>query len=365
MALASGLLCPPHPTFGQAAGTVATTQDEAAAGEFLPFAADDPFDWIQLSSHEWLKGKILQVRDGKLEFDSDELGNLTLDWDDILFVHSPRRQTIQVEDGEDLIGTLLVRDGLVTVTGAQGGTTDTAVLMSVVPGDGSWRDSWSGKLSLGVSTRSGNNSQTDINTYAFFRRQTSATRWDTTFNGVFSEVNGTETTNNSRLTSKFDFFLTRRLFVTPLAVNAFKDPFSNIGLRLIPSAAIGYDLFESNMVSWEVLMGPAYQYTRFDSVLPGEDLVDRTIAVLGGTNVEWDITSDVELKFGYEITAPIPDTQEYTHHMSTVISIDFIEWIDTDLTFIWDRVNQPATDVDGNTPTPNDFRISFGIGIDF
>ena len=40
----------------------------------------DAFDWIQLTSGEWLKGELIALYDGSLEFDSDELDNLTLDW---------------------------------------------------------------------------------------------------------------------------------------------------------------------------------------------------------------------------------------------------------------------------------------------
>jgi hypothetical protein len=38
------------------------------------------FDWIQMSSGEWVKGSIIAMYDGDLEFDSDEFGDLTLGW---------------------------------------------------------------------------------------------------------------------------------------------------------------------------------------------------------------------------------------------------------------------------------------------
>ena len=41
------------------------------------------FDWIRLPSDEWLKGKIISMYDGKLEFDSKELGVHTFDFADI------------------------------------------------------------------------------------------------------------------------------------------------------------------------------------------------------------------------------------------------------------------------------------------
>ena len=41
------------------------------------------FDWIELTSGEWLKGEIKSMQNDKLEFDSDKLGLLTLDWEDV------------------------------------------------------------------------------------------------------------------------------------------------------------------------------------------------------------------------------------------------------------------------------------------
>jgi len=37
----------------------------------------DKFDWIQLKSGEWLKGRIKAMQDRELEFDSEELEDMT------------------------------------------------------------------------------------------------------------------------------------------------------------------------------------------------------------------------------------------------------------------------------------------------
>ena len=44
-----------------------------------PSALPEKFDWIQLTSGEWLKGDLKVLYDKKLEFDSDELDLLELD----------------------------------------------------------------------------------------------------------------------------------------------------------------------------------------------------------------------------------------------------------------------------------------------
>lgn len=50
----------------------------------------DDLDWVQLVSGEWIKGKIKRMRDDNLEFDSDKLDMLNIDFGDVALVHSPR-----------------------------------------------------------------------------------------------------------------------------------------------------------------------------------------------------------------------------------------------------------------------------------
>ncbi len=35
--------------------------------------------------------------------------------------------------------------------------------------------------------------------------------------------------------------------------------------------------------------------------------------------------------------------------------------LDFDVSFMWDRVGQPTTDAEGNTPKPDDYRLMIGI----
>jgi len=50
----------------------------------------DKFDWIQLTSGEWLKGEFIALYDDALEFDSEELEELTLDWEDVRVIRTAR-----------------------------------------------------------------------------------------------------------------------------------------------------------------------------------------------------------------------------------------------------------------------------------
>ena len=47
-----------------------------------PVPNPQDFDWIKMTSGEWLKGDIRSLREEQLEFESEEFDTLTIEWDD-------------------------------------------------------------------------------------------------------------------------------------------------------------------------------------------------------------------------------------------------------------------------------------------
>ncbi len=88
-----------------------------------PEPDNDQFDWIRMNSGEWLGGELKNLRDLALEFDSDELDLLKLDWGDVAELRSSRYLTLRFEDIGTVSGTVAVRDGVVAVR-SEGGVTE-------------------------------------------------------------------------------------------------------------------------------------------------------------------------------------------------------------------------------------------------
>jgi hypothetical protein len=61
------------------------------------------------------------------------------------------------------------------------------------------------------------------------------------------------------------------------------------------------------------------------------------------------------------MTAANSDLGGYTHHMLISLESEITNSFDFDVSFMWDRVGQPTTDADGNTPKPDDYRFMIGI----
>ena len=80
-----------------------------------PLTESNRFDWIELKSGEWLKGRIKSMQDEKLEFDSEEMDVRNFDWEDIRTVRSPRLHSVRFDIGEPLQGSLLITTNEVQV----------------------------------------------------------------------------------------------------------------------------------------------------------------------------------------------------------------------------------------------------------
>ena len=207
---------------------VAAAHDEVERDQHAPWEPPPPdaqdWDWIRLTSGEWLKGDLERLRERRIDFDSDELGLLELDWDDIAELRSPRNYIYAFEDREVLTGPGVVRDGVVRVRTGDGVVERPRTeLLSVVAGGERERDYWDGKLSIALSQRSGNTDQVEGTGYAYLRRASAFMRARLDYNGAYGEVDGSETVNNHRATGKLDLFLSRRAYVTPVSVEIRED----------------------------------------------------------------------------------------------------------------------------------------------
>ena len=58
----------------------------------------DTYDWLRLTSGEWLKGRLKRMREDEIEFDSDKLDLVTFDWDKVDQLHCPHVNTYVFED---------------------------------------------------------------------------------------------------------------------------------------------------------------------------------------------------------------------------------------------------------------------------
>lgn len=350
----------------------------------LPLAAwnpapppEDGFDWVQLKSGEWLKGSVERYLDNELVFDSDILGLLTLDETDVRFVRTAKTVRVGYETGEKVDRLVLdheelevTRDRVVIrdneVRRRDSGETIAPVdRLVTIAGDGeSERDNWSGKVSIGANLREGNTSQLDYNARIGLKRITALSRMQFDYLGNFGKTDGTEYANNHNLSYNWDRYLSRQLFLRPVGIDYYRDPFQNIAHRAIVGAGIGYEIIDTAKTDWRIVAGPAYQYLELDTVAAGTSGTESSLAATFSSEYSTELNEHLDFSSSYRMGLTRESAGLYTHHFENSLSFELTDDLDFDLSLIWDYVHEPTRRANGNVPNQNDLRLMFFLGLE-
>jgi putative salt-induced outer membrane protein YdiY len=327
---------------------------------------EDRFDWIEIKSGEWLKGRIKSMQDERLEFDSEELDDRVFDWKDIRTVRSPRLNSVRFDQGGQADGSLLITTNEVRVVSQTGTNVHArADLLGIAPtGNREW-NKWSGQVAAGLSFRSGNTREVEYNAHLTLNRRTPSTLLTFDYLGNFGKINQVETENNQRLQARFDSYLSRRLFLRAPDLEYYHDPLQNLDHRYTLGAGIGYKLVKTRRVDWEITAGPAYQRNEFSSVEPGERNTRDSLAMVFGSRLEIELSKRLDFILEYRAQFSGRETGNNTHHGVATLKFDIHKRLKLDLSFIWDRVASPTTESSGLTPQQDDLRLMMQLGVAF
>lgn len=324
----------------------------------------DGFDWIQLNSDEWLKGEIISLYNGKLEFDSKKLKTLTFDFEDIKQIRTKRRHQLLGADRETATGALFMQKDRIIVKGAREVTIDRDDVVSIAAGEPKEINHWNAKVSLGLNYRRGNATQFDYNTNWAIQRRTARTRFNFDYIGAVSRTDEFDTANSHRVTTYFDYFYNRRFFIRPATFEYFRDTFQNIEHRFTLGAQLGYTILDTPSTDWDVTVGPGYQVINYTTVQPGADQTRRTFTGTLGTSFSQELTSTIDFISDLQFQLGDKDSGGLNSHWINTLEFELTRALDFDLSLIWDRVQNPVADEDGIVPEQDDFRLVIGIGVD-
>ena len=334
----------------------------------IPPPDDKEFDWIQLKSGEWLKGELKSLQGDKLSFDSDELDELEFKWKDVYKLISPRTNSVVIDDGEkreEVLGSLWITQDKVIVDGKDTVSYPRKDLFGIVPGTPKEINYWGGKIALGLTLRGGNTDQIEYNARLNLYRRTPSTALQFDYLGNFSETDGTETANNQRATATFDIFVSRFLFIRIPFLEYYHDPFQNIDHRFTAGAGVGYDIFNrfnSPVIEWNVVIGPAYQHTWYSSVEAGQSSNEGGAAFVAGTRFNWDVTSRIEFTLDSKAQIAAANANSTTWHNEFIWEIELTKRLD--VSFVVDYTADPKPDSTGTVPEKSDYRLTLALGLD-
>jgi hypothetical protein len=330
-----------------------------------PGVGRDGFDWIQLRSGEWLRGHLHFVQERKVEFDSDELKELTLDLKNVRQIYASRPLFAKFEGRDQIFGLVIVSNDVVQVLGAEQVSLPRDQLTGITPGGKREIDFWSAKANIGVTLQAGNTKQASVSASAQLARRTPATVIELDYLGNFSEVEGAQNANNHRVNGNYDIRFNRDWFVRPLQFEWYRDQLANISRRLTGGLAVGYYLFDRQGLEWQVSGGPAYQYTKFETV--EEDRADHTGTAAGVLQSTFKADFTDRLKFIQTFGATLTSQEAglYTHHAVSTQEFEIKRHLNLNVSFVWDYLQDPKPEATGIVPQHSDYRLIVGAGVKF
>jgi len=326
------------------------------------------FDWLKLTSDEWLKGDIISMYDDELEFDSDEFGVKFFDWEDVSELRSRFDQQIRLADDSIVQGFLIVKEGKLTLI--SDGTEQhfpLSELLSITSAADKRVDIWDAKVSLGIDVSQGNSNQIDYLLTAEAQRRTPTSRLKADFIYNYSESSGDSakivTVDSRRFNTYFDWFYSADMFFRVIEYENYSDLQQNIEERHSIGTSLGYHAMNTKRIEWDFTIGPSYLGTQYNSAA-GDDF-DKSAALSLSTLFEYEINSRIDFTFDYQMQFVSEESGSRTHNLKTGFEFEFIDDLDIDLLFYLDRIAKPIESSIGITPEANDYRLAFSIGYKF
>ncbi|MGB3052590.1 MAG: hypothetical protein WBB42_16430, partial [Polyangiales bacterium] len=190
--------------------SMARITEQAAAGIPENYALEfgDTFDWLRVDTGEWLKGKLKEMRNDKLVFESDKFDAQDIDFTDAREIHSPHVYTYVFEDQTTAIGRGVVTADKVIVETDEGTKTfDRSKLDAILSGGKREREWWSMKLGFGLTLNRGNNDQLTYEITFNVHREDRLTLLDLNYQASFGRTSGVQNVNRHLGEFLFQVFL--------------------------------------------------------------------------------------------------------------------------------------------------------------
>ncbi|CAA0090904.1 Uncharacterised protein [BD1-7 clade bacterium] len=324
---------------------------------------DTKWDWLQLTSQEWLKGTVEVMYSRTLEFDSDKLGDRNIKWKDIQYLRTGRQMQIRLKSNRILLGRILVQNGVLTVTGYDE-VIDYDEVLTVTAGEPKESNYWKGNANLGANFRSGNTNQTEVNAQASFQRRTIENRLGITYTGNYSVTDDVLSANNHLANVSWDKFIDTKFFWQVLNGEYYKDTFQNINNRITIGSGIGLDVIDTSKMEWQISGNVGYQYTENEDVESGSPS-SQTPALSFVSNLEMELTSDIDYTLDYRVQIVNRVAGLYNFRLTTGFEFEVTSLMDLLISFEWDRIENPTPTSDGQVPLKDDYRSTVGLSFDF
>ena len=229
-------------------------------------------DIVFLANGDRITGEVTRLERGRLEFKTDDVGTLYLEWDNLRSVVTMRTVEVMTADGRLFLGSLgQAADRTIAVVGTEGTVSLQMpdVTQINVIGRGFWRK-LDGSIDLGYSyTKSSGVSQLNLNTDTIWRRPASQARL--TASATETQTEGGEADDRASLEAAYIRYPWRRWFYVGAARFESNESLG-LELRSQVAAGVGPRLVNSNRAQLQIGGGLALNDERGVDVEPVQNL---------------------------------------------------------------------------------------------
>lgn len=322
-------------------------------------------DWVQVASSEWLKGNMRRMRYGNMDFWSREVKSRKIRWRKVIVLCMAHEARFVTRGYMVFTGVGVVREGTVTVETAEGKVSfPREDLTAILLGRGSELDRWGIMLGVGIDANIGNTEQTSVNLSGGIRREDRFSRSQLVYEGTYGTANGQENLNRHRIEGSVKWFFSRRLYWSILDAPVVNDKFQNIAIRVAPATSIGLQVFDRAGLGWSLEAGAGYQYIRYLSVQPPQELDSNDAVARFSTDFNIDLVSNLEFNLSHSTTVIPTDLGLTTLYTRASIKYELTWLLKLETAIVHNRIFQPVPRADGTRPQPDDLQLIVGFTFD-
>jgi len=326
-------------------------------------------DQIILKNGDRITGSVVKKGGKDLSMKSDNLGVVTVSWDDVQSITTDKPVTLVLQDGRTVAGAVSTADGTVTVK-AQGGpvTSPLAGVTALRDADEQqaferlqrpgWGQLWSGTGTIGFAGTSGNAKTTTFTVGATAARTTNNDKTSVYFNAIKASARSAGTNADTAQAIRggigYDHNLTPRLFV-----NVFNDweydKFQALDLRFVVGGGLGFHAVQSDRHVLDLLAGADYNHSKFST-----PLTRNSAEIYWGDEYNFKTSSAVSLVQSYRMFNDLTNTGTYRVNFDAGLSTKIAKWLTWNVSLSDRYLNDPAPG-----RKTNDLLYTTGLGITF
>ncbi|MEP4148172.1 MAG: DUF481 domain-containing protein [Halioglobus sp.] len=318
--------------------------------------ADPEEDAIRLSNGNLINGTIVSLSGGKLEYDTNAMGTVYVDWDDIIEISTESQFELWTSEGQRIIGTLATSksQSLLVAKGTRIDTVDWDEVTTIMPMRSSFEDRFNAKLSLGYSYNNASSvGQTSVN--AEISHQDTE-KLDMATGRLTTARTDDDITRSSRLSGLRIAWERGDVWANAYSLGYESNDELEVDYRASAGAGAGKFLLDSSQARSAIVMGLQAVTERFDS---GEK--ENSIeGVLSASYQTWkNLPGDVGINSRLSLYPGLTEFGRLRGDTSIVLTWDLIDRVSLDLSVFGVYDNESRSDSNW------DYGISTGVGLSY